>query len=74
MNRLAPIPSFAQTPAIVQVAGAQASMRFWEFLVSNISNPNTRRAYAAMFMKSSHDASKIASAHRSQNAFSRESP
>lgn len=30
---------------LVALAGERAQTRFWEFFVSNIRNPNTRRAY-----------------------------
>ncbi len=43
MNSLVPI--VANVPAIVQAACDRAQTRFWEFFVSNIRNPNTRRAY-----------------------------
>ena len=43
MNQLVPIASYA--PAIVRAAGERAQTRFWEFFVSNIHNPHTRRAY-----------------------------
>lgn len=33
-------------PALVEAAGPRAQTRFLEFFVSNIRNPNTRRAYA----------------------------
>jgi site-specific recombinase XerD len=38
--------SAARAPALVQAAGPRAQTRFFEFFVSNIRNPNTRRAYA----------------------------
>ena len=44
MNQLVPIAAHA--PAIVRAAGERAQTRFWEFFVSNIRNPHTRRAYA----------------------------
>ena len=31
--------------ALVAAAGQRAQTRFWEFFVSNIRNPHTRRAY-----------------------------
>jgi hypothetical protein len=43
MNQLVPIA--AHVPALVQAAGERAQTRFWEFFVSNIRNPHTRRAY-----------------------------
>jgi hypothetical protein len=43
MNRLVPIA--ANVPALVRAAGDRAQTRFWEFFVSNIRNPHTRRAY-----------------------------
>jgi site-specific recombinase XerC len=36
----------AQVPVVVRMAGERAQKRYWEFFVSNIRNPNTRRAYA----------------------------
>jgi hypothetical protein len=44
MNQLVPISSSA-SPALVAAAGERASMRFLEFFVANIRNPQTRRAY-----------------------------
>jgi hypothetical protein len=44
MNQLVPIAAHA--PALIAAAGERAQTRFWEFFVSNIRNPNTRRAYA----------------------------
>ena len=35
----------ASLPQLVASAGERAQTRFWEFFVSNIRNPNTRRAY-----------------------------
>ena len=43
MNQLVPIAAHA--PALVRAAGERAQTRFWEFFVSNIRNPHTRRAY-----------------------------
>src|ERR1700730_1249820 len=43
MNQLVPIAAHA--PALVRTAGERAQTRFWEFFVSNIRNPHTRRAY-----------------------------
>jgi site-specific recombinase XerC len=43
MNQLVPFANRA--PAIVVAAGERAQTRFWEFFVSNIRNPHTRRAY-----------------------------
>lgn len=43
MNQLVPIAGRA--PALVVAAGERAQTRFWEFFVSNIRNPHTRRAY-----------------------------
>jgi site-specific recombinase XerD len=37
--------SVTHAPALVEAAGRRALTRFWEFFVSNIRNPNTRRAY-----------------------------
>ncbi len=45
MSHLAPVADF-HAPALVSAAGERADARFWEFVVSNIRNPNTRRAYA----------------------------
>jgi hypothetical protein len=42
MNQLVPIT--AHVPGVV-AAGERAQTRFWEFFVSNIRNPHTRRAY-----------------------------
>jgi len=42
------LPAFARSlpvPALVAAGGDRAQSRFWEFFVSNIRNPNTRRAY-----------------------------
>jgi len=39
------IVSANKVPALVAVAGAQASTHFWEFFVNQIRNPHTRRAY-----------------------------
>jgi len=35
----------ASLPPLVAMAGERAQMRFWEFFVSNLRNPNTRCAY-----------------------------
>ena len=35
-------------PAVVAASGERAQTRFWEFFVSNIRNPNTRRAYGVI--------------------------
>ena len=43
MNQLVPIT--AHVPGVVAAAGERAQTRFWEFFVSNIRNPHTRRAY-----------------------------
>ena len=45
MNQLAPITALGALPALVAVAGEQASIRFMEFFAANIRNPHTRRAY-----------------------------
>jgi site-specific recombinase XerD len=45
MNQLAPIATATRLPALIAVAGEQASLRFLEFFAANIRNPNTRRAY-----------------------------
>jgi hypothetical protein len=39
------VPVTAQVPTLVKSAGERAQTRFWEFFVSNIRNPHTRRAY-----------------------------
>lgn len=39
-------PLVDHAPALVAAAGPRAQTRFFEFFVSNIRNPNTRRAYA----------------------------
>ena len=44
MNEL--VVTVGSAPAILAAAGARAQTRFCEFFVSNIRNPNTRRAYA----------------------------
>jgi integrase/recombinase XerC len=44
MNELVPFAA-AQVPVVVRTAGERAQTRFWEFFVSSIRNPNTRRAY-----------------------------
>jgi hypothetical protein len=44
MNQLVPIT--AHVPTLVRAAGDRAQTCFWEFFVSNIRNPHTRRAYA----------------------------
>jgi site-specific recombinase XerD len=43
-----PTPAFLadRTPALVAAAGPRAQTRFFEFFVSTIRNPHTRRAYA----------------------------
>jgi hypothetical protein len=43
MNDLVPIT--AHVPTLIHAAGDSAQTRFWEFFVSNIRNPHTRRAY-----------------------------
>jgi hypothetical protein len=48
MNQLVPFNT-PNASALVTVAGARAQTRFWEFFVSNIRNPHTRRAYARAF-------------------------
>jgi hypothetical protein len=45
MNHLIPLAT-TNAPALIAAAGARARTRFWEFFVSNIRNPHTRRAYA----------------------------
>ncbi len=45
MNRLARLSSASALPVLVVAAGEHAQTRFFEFFVSNIRNPNTRRAY-----------------------------
>jgi site-specific recombinase XerD len=44
MNELVPVTS--HVPALIRAAGDRAQTRFWEFFVSNIRNPHTRRAHA----------------------------
>lgn len=43
MNQL--VARTDRVPALVAAAGDRAQTRFWEFFVSNIRNPHTRRAY-----------------------------
>ncbi len=43
MNELIPITNRA--PVLITAAGDRTQTRFWEFFVSNIRNPHTRRAY-----------------------------
>jgi hypothetical protein len=43
MNQLVAFPN--RVPVIILAAGERAQTRFWEFFVSNIRNPHTRRAY-----------------------------
>jgi site-specific recombinase XerC len=45
MNQLVPLNA-TNLPTLIAAAGARAQTRFWEFFVSNIRNPHTRRAYA----------------------------
>jgi hypothetical protein len=40
------VPLAARAPALAAAAGARASYRFFEFFTAQITNPNTRRAYA----------------------------
>ena len=40
------VPLVDCAPALVVAAGPRAQTRFFEFFVSNVRNPNTRRAYA----------------------------
>jgi hypothetical protein len=49
MNQLVPIS--AHVPTLVRAAGDRAQTCFWEFFVSNIRNPHTRRAYARAAMR-----------------------
>jgi len=44
MNQLVTLAA-DRVPALVAAAGERAETRFWEFFVSNIRNPHTRRAY-----------------------------
>ena len=44
-SSLLPIVASSQAPVLVAAAGEHAQTRFWEFFVSNIRNPHTRRAY-----------------------------
>ncbi|RFC61847.1 integrase [Fulvimarina endophytica] len=46
MNQLVAFRHSRVLPALVAAADAQAQQRFLEFFVSNIRNPNTRRAYS----------------------------
>jgi hypothetical protein len=39
-----PASATSRLPALVAAAGERAQTRFWEFFVSNIRNPHTRRA------------------------------
>ena len=39
------VPSVTSLPGLVRHADERTQTRFWEFFVSNIRNPNTRRAY-----------------------------
>jgi hypothetical protein len=43
MNQFVAI--IGRVPAVVRAAGDRAQTRFWEFFVSNIRNPHTRRTY-----------------------------
>ena len=43
--RLRPSPTLS-VPALLAAAGERASIRFLEFFVATIRNPNTRRAYS----------------------------
>jgi hypothetical protein len=45
VNQLLPLSAPA-LPALVTAAGDRAELRFLEFFVANIHNPNTRRAYS----------------------------
>jgi len=38
------VPVTAHLPTLVATAGERGQTRFWEFIVSNIRNPHTRRA------------------------------
>jgi hypothetical protein len=49
MTEIAPLPAEAGVPALVSARGAEAEMRYLEFLVARIRNRNTRRAYAQAF-------------------------
>jgi hypothetical protein len=40
-----PVLARAHAPALIRNGDERAQTRFWEFFVSNIGNPNTRRAY-----------------------------
>ncbi len=46
MTSLVPAIAASRIPVLVAAAGDRAQTRFWEFFVSNIRNPHTRRAYA----------------------------
>jgi hypothetical protein len=43
--KLLPALTTSHAPALIRAAGDRAQTRFWEFFVSNIRNPHTRRAY-----------------------------
>ncbi len=45
MNSLVSSVQSSKLPALICAAGERAQTRFFEFFVSNIRNPNTRRAY-----------------------------
>ena len=47
MSQIAPFLSTTNlSPALVAASGKNAQLRFLEFFIANIRNPNTRRAYA----------------------------
>ncbi len=45
MNQLITLTA-SKIPAFVVAVSERAQTRYWEFFVSNIRNPNTRRSYA----------------------------
>ncbi len=53
-SKLLPVLTTSHTPALVRAAGERAETRFWEFSVSNIRNPRTRRAYGRAIAESCH--------------------
>ncbi|MGO9237640.1 MAG: hypothetical protein ACLP4V_27485 [Methylocella sp.] len=46
MTSALPALAGSLAPALIRIAGDRPQTRFWEFFVSNIRNPHTRRAYA----------------------------
>jgi len=45
MNQLTPVSASPTLPALIEAAGARASLRFLEFFAATLRNPHTRRAY-----------------------------